>query len=127
MDSGWGAIGRKLVKQFVQGFLAFLRLERPGINTLLLGAIFYILGFHFQLEGIGQFSFENFWIGFFAGCFFYCIPVLLYLNSALFRSVQLTSISRIISGCLCVIMAFSMLGSLLGIMFGLSGTLIHTK
>jgi hypothetical protein len=127
MDSGLGSIGRKIIKRFIAEALAFLRLERPGVSALVLGVIFYILGFYFQPNGIGQLVFENVWLRFFAGCFFYFIPVLLYLNSSLFRSVQLARTSQSISACLCVIIIFLMLGNLLGIMFGLSGIFSHAK
>jgi hypothetical protein len=127
MDSGLGLIGRKIIQRFIRESLAFLRLERPGLNVLILGAIFYVLGFHFQQSGIGQLVFENVWLRFFVGCFFYSIPGLLYLNSSLFRSVQLVRMSQSLFACLCVIIAFLMLGNLVGIMFGFSGILSHTK
>jgi hypothetical protein len=127
MDSGLGAIGRKTMQRFIKESLAFLRLERPGVNVLILGAIFYILGFHFQQNGIGQLVFENGLLRFLVGCFFYAIPALLYRNSSLFKSAQLAKISQSISACLCVIMTFLMLGNLLGIMFGFSGIFSHAK
>ncbi len=127
MDSGFGAIGRQIIKRVIKESLAFSRLERPGTNALVLGVVFYILGFHFQQNGIGQLVFENGLLRLFAGCFFYAIPVLLYRNSSLFKSAQLAKISQSISACLCVIATLLMLGSLLGIMFGFSGVFSHVK
>jgi hypothetical protein len=86
MDSGLGSIGRKLVQWI------------PFGNSLCLIVFFYILNFHFNpSESVGQYAFENYRLRLCSGFLIYVIPILLFLNSFLFRRIRHKTVNATIS------------------------------
>jgi hypothetical protein len=91
MNSGFGAIGRKIVKRIRR--IAIGAFRRRGTiavgNALCLIILFYILisQFSWRVTTPDTFVFENRQLGLFAQYLVFVIPVLLFLNSFLFRRV----------------------------------------
>jgi hypothetical protein len=110
MNSGLGSIGRKWVKWIKRMVIgSFRRLaKRPGVNALCLLVIFYILNFQFEVQATtgGRFIFENRQLGLFAQYSVSVIPILLFINSFLFRRVWKIVVSAVASSMLTIYMLF---------------------
>jgi hypothetical protein len=124
MDSGLGSIFGKLFKQVRRIAIGFFRrqLDHPGETVLcLLLTIFYILGFHFQANEVGKFTFEDERFSFFAGCCFFATPGLLLINIFLCKQAWEIAASAIAAG----ILSAYLLLVLIGFAFSDDHTLIH--
>jgi hypothetical protein len=114
MDSGFGAIGRKIIKQVRRIAIGFLRRRKthPGENALGLILIFYILAFQcqFQTGTDNRFVFENNQLRLFLEYSVYALPPLSFLNSFLFRQAlwksTVSAVASFIIACWMLILLF---------------------
>jgi hypothetical protein len=82
-------------------------------NALGLIATGYILYSHFRADKVGHLVFENEWLSFLAEWGICALPVLLLLNSFLFRRVWKTTVSAVVSSILTsyVLLALFLIGT----------------
>jgi hypothetical protein len=128
MDSGLGAIGRKIFKQIRRIAIGCIRLliGYPVRNAVFLVILLLVLGTQFQPGTIGKFEFEYSEHEFYAGSLYYfIIPILLCINSAFFKRNRMIALSACISGILAVIMFLAFFYQLFTLIFTFSPNIIR--
>ncbi len=116
MDSGLGAIAKKVCKRLTNGVMVCIHplIGYPARNAIFLVILLLVLGTQFQLGTIGKFEFENSDHELYGGLpYYFIIPILLWTNSAFFKNKWLISLSTLISSILTLVMFLTFFGQIL--------------